>query len=274
MNAILLTHILALAFVFTTFHKVTHAANETALDTDTRTVLVELFTSQGCSSCPPADEILSQLANYDHPEIAVIPLSFHVDYWNRPWEDPFSHPDWTNRQKGYCSRLSPKWIYTPQMVFNGSRECIGNDPAKVRRAIKDAAKTRPAARLEIEVEEPVVSSGQKGLEIQVSTEVLREDVPPTLNVVAVLFENGIVTHIPSGENANRTLKNDFVVRRLINAGAIPTTTGERHENEFAFPLEDSWNLDNLGIAAYVQRPDTFQILGASSIHLRNPVSID
>src|SRR5690348_11228611 len=95
-------------------------------------VVVELFTSQGCSSCPPADRLLSKLG--EDPRFAgkVLPLSFHVDYWNSiGWQDPFSSARWSARQNDYARAFRSDRIYTPQTVVNGTSECVGNDERAV-----------------------------------------------------------------------------------------------------------------------------------------------
>ncbi|MEO1083852.1 MAG: DUF1223 domain-containing protein [Acidobacteriota bacterium] len=110
-------------------------------------VVVELFTSQGCSSCPPADRLFSRL------EGDVIPLAFHVDYWNHlGWRDPFSDPRWSERQRRYGGTFERGYVYTPQLVVNGRAEAIGSDRRKVRTMLDEAAAQGPRATLELAVE--------------------------------------------------------------------------------------------------------------------------
>src|SRR3954451_12913119 len=118
-----------------------------------RVAVVELFTSQGCSSCPPADRLLSQLSRDPRYQGKVIPLSFHVDYWNSlGWQDPYSSSRWSQRQQQYAARVfHTNRIYTPQAVVNGRSECVGNSDEQVLGRINDALNAEPAGRVSLEV---------------------------------------------------------------------------------------------------------------------------
>src|SRR5262245_59154605 len=107
-------------------------------------VVLELFTSQGCSSCPPADRVLSMLGSDPSLRARVVPLAFHVDYWNSiGWTDPFSSSAWSERQSAYAKQLALDSVYTPQIVVNGHDQLNGSDEDGIRRAI-DAAAAGPA----------------------------------------------------------------------------------------------------------------------------------
>ncbi|MEL7120299.1 MAG: DUF1223 domain-containing protein, partial [Bacteroidota bacterium] len=119
-------------------------------DQDSNPVLLELFTSQGCSSCPPADQVLAKL-NREAIEgkLEVVALSFHVDYWNRlGWKDPYSDAAYSERQRIYAGKLKDEYVYTPEIVINGSKGIVGSREYDVRRAIKDAAKKQKAVDFE------------------------------------------------------------------------------------------------------------------------------
>ena len=106
--------------------------------------VVELFTSQGCSSCPPADALLADLADRDD----VLALSFHVDYWDYiGWKDPFASPQYTQRQRVYSQVFGKRYVYTPQMVVNGSFEMTGSDRAGVLKRIRRRRRRRPGSAL-------------------------------------------------------------------------------------------------------------------------------
>jgi hypothetical protein len=163
-----------------------------------RPVVVELFTSQGCSSCPPADELLATLA--DRPE--VLALAFHVDYWNRlGWTDPFSSAWATARQSAYATLMGSSQVYTPQAVVDGGRDVVGSDRAAMESAIA-AARSDPSV--------PVA--------LTASDEALQVAVDPTAPTDAVLwlvgFDDRHETPVRRGENAGRTLVNRNVVRSL------------------------------------------------------------
>ena len=116
-------------------------------------VVLELFTSQGCSSCPPADRLLSKLGS--DPKLAgrVIPLAFHVDYWDYiGWHDPFDAPRWSQRQQAYARAFHSNRIYTPQLVVDGHSECVGSEESEVLRRVRDAlaAPLRSTTRVQVE----------------------------------------------------------------------------------------------------------------------------
>src|SRR6478609_6416522 len=118
------------------------------LDAGERPTVVELFTSEGCSSCPPADALLAELAG--RPE--VLALSFHVDYWDRlGWKDPFSSPDATQRQHRYADLLGLATVYTPQIVVDGRWQAVGSNRAEVRRAIDSAQRARDQVAISLDV---------------------------------------------------------------------------------------------------------------------------
>src|SRR6266567_3846938 len=118
-----------------------------------KTVLVELFTSEGCSTCPPADELLSHLRQEKSPDgLEVIPLALHVDYWNsQGWKDRFSSADYSQRQQKYAQKFGLKDLYTPQMVVDGSAQVTGNDTPSVRKSISQAALRPQSAEIKISV---------------------------------------------------------------------------------------------------------------------------
>lgn len=117
------------------FHK-TIALSQTDAAADGAPVVLELFTSEGCSSCPPADALLSKLGSSNK---SVIPLAYHVDYWNRlGWSDPFSSHEWSERQSAYARPLNLSGDYTPQMVIGGGWQCVGSDGRSIARAIAEA----------------------------------------------------------------------------------------------------------------------------------------
>lgn len=157
-------------------------------------VVVELYTSEGCSSCPPADTLLAELASEDD----VIALSFHVDYWDRlGWKDPTSSPDWTARQRRYASTLPSDSLYTPQAVVNGAAHAVGSRESQVRALIRRASGVRALG-----AEATWSAAGVR----------VRGDLP--LGTLAFLVEDARTSEVPRGENAGRTLKHVSVVRAM------------------------------------------------------------
>jgi len=128
------------------------------------TVVVELFTSQGCSSCPPADRLLSELGAESRDR--VVPLAFHVDFWNHAgWTDPFSKREWTDRQVGYSRALGVRNVYTPQAVVDGSAELVGSDANGMRAAIAAAA-AKPAAAIALRLQPAAAEPGRRPVAAQ------------------------------------------------------------------------------------------------------------
>ena len=203
-------------------------------------VVLELFTSQGCSSCPPADALLSELAR----DRSVIALAYHVDYWNHlGWRDPFSSAQWSRRQQQYAHLLKSQ-VYTPQLVVNGRAQLVGSSSLHVRSEIdrqRSARKSRGSVRIDR------ITRAGNSLTID-----LASTIDSKANVVDTLFENGIATEVKRGENANRRLVNDAIVRWQGNAATSTLT----------IPLDPTWK--HLGVAAFLQDPRSLEIYAATA----------
>jgi hypothetical protein len=176
-----------------------------------RPTVVELFTSEGCSSCPPADALLVELAG--RPDLLA--LSIHVDYWDRlGWKDPFSSPDATRRQHSYADLLGLATVYTPQIVVDGKWQAVGSDRSQVERALGAARRNRD--------EVPV------GLAIEHDRAKITLGPPGGDNVSAALlligFDRGHVTAVARGENSGRTLPHVDVVRSIEEVGQLDGRT--------------------------------------------------
>jgi hypothetical protein len=173
-------------------------------------VLVELFTSQGCSSCPPADRAVAALAARPLAERSMIPLVFHVDYWDRlGWRDPFSSADWTARQNRYAAALRADTIFTPQVVVAGTAGCSGNDGAGVQRLVDKASAEPVQASVTVEPAERTA----KAWPVTVRAQRERTAGAPAAEVFVALYENGLATEVRGGENNRKTLHDERVVRR-------------------------------------------------------------
>jgi hypothetical protein len=217
-------------------------------------VIVELFTSQGCSSCPPADRLLSKLGQ----DPRVIPLAFHVDYWNYiGWTDPFSSKAWSQRQQGYARAFHSNRIYTPQLVVSGRTEVVGSNESGVRRQIADALAAEPAGQVTL-----ATAPSPDGLKIQAGAKLVRAADGP-LDLWVAIYETGLSTKVGAGENASHTLANDFVVRRLEKALTLPGAAGSADTKEVVLGLDKRWNREHLGVAAFLQDPRTLVIQGAA-----------
>jgi hypothetical protein len=189
------------------------AAQTTA--TDRNPVLVELFTSEGCSSCPPADALLAKL-DRDQPIAGaeIIVLGEHVDYWdNLGWHDRFSSHEYTDRQTEYSTRLGAE-VYTPQMIVDGADQFVGNDSAHAYRAIQHAAQS---VKLKLTLSRPTLD-GHK-----VSASVSSPDpatAKPHADLYAALVDPTDSTEVRGGENGGRRLQHAGVVRTLQRIGSL------------------------------------------------------
>jgi hypothetical protein len=230
-------------------------------------VLVELFTSQGCSSCPPADRLLSTLRSDSKLGGRVIPLAFHVDYWNYiGWQDPFSSAQWTGRQQRYAKALgNGSRVYTPQLVVNGREDCVGSNAGDVRARVGAALAAAPAGRVAL-----AATPGTEGVKVRVEAAVAAAGLERDLDVLVAVYENGLVTAVGRGENSSRTLRNDYVVRRLQKAFALPPAVGSRQAGEVTLPLDRTWKRANLGVVAFLQDPATLAVHGAAVQPLASP----
>jgi len=230
---------------------------------DSRTAVVELFTSQGCSSCPPADRLLSRLARDPRYQGKVIPLSFHVDYWNSiGWTDPYSSPRWSERQQLYAARtFHTNRIYTPQVVVNGRAECVGSQEGAVADRIAGALEAEPAGRVSLAVDPPTPDGH---LRVKVGAKLAKAAGPGSLDLWVAIYESGLSTAVKAGENASRTLRNDRVVRRFEKAFTLPAAAGSEKSGEIVLGIDKRWKVESLGVAAFLQDPATLAIHGAAA----------
>ena len=219
-------------------------------------VVVELFTSQGCSSCPPADRVLSKLGEGEADR--VIPLAFHVDYWNHGgWSDPFSRHAWTERQMAYDRIFGQQEAYTPQAVVDGHAELVGSKEGALRAAIAQAEE-KPAAGI-------VLRLAPSGDRVAVTADV---DLPEALRgrrweLLLAVFETGLVTPVARGENGGRSLRNDFVVRSLRRIAKLKAGGPAHSQFEAEAVLDKDWKRSALGVAAFLQDPHSLEIRGAA-----------
>jgi hypothetical protein len=222
-------------------------------------VVLELFTSQGCSSCPPADHLLGRLGRDERLRARVVPLAFHVDYWNSPlFTDRLSSADWSARQEAYSRALDRDQIYTPQLVVNGRAELNGSDEAGILREV-DAASAGPAGRVTI----TVAPDGRDRLAVDVSAETPEAVDADRLDAIVVVYESGLRTEVRRGENAGRVLEEDFVVRRLSRAVSFEPEAGAKRQKRITIDLDRSWAVANVGVVAFLQDPKTMRIYGAA-----------
>jgi hypothetical protein len=182
------------------------------LPTSPQTVLVELFTSQGCSSCPPADLVLQRLVeDTQEGNLEVIALSYHVDYWNRlGWKDPYSQAIFSERQRQYAQVLPDQRVYTPQMVIQGQRAHVGSREQEVRASIKSILQQPQATTLSTSLK-----AATKGSQLrEITYEITGKTDGITLQMA--LVETSLANDVPRGENSGHRLAHTNVVRTFTS----------------------------------------------------------
>ena len=208
-------------------------------------VVVELFTSQGCSSCPPADELLGELAKKPN----IIALAFHVDYWDDTgWRDRYSMSEATVRQRRYVERLRLPSPFTPQMVIGGSRSFVGSDKQGIAAAIAQGAAGIP------------IEAAVRQEELTVTLPEDSGHADYDVNLVAYFPQT--TTQIGHGENSGRTLTQYNVVRQVRRLGSW-----SGRGSTFRLPL-NSFPADASRAAVLVQRPNQGAVVGAVAVNLR------
>lgn len=218
-------------------------------------VVVELFTSQGCSTCPPADRLLSAMGHDPQLGANLVPLAFHVDYWDHAgWRDPFSDAAWSQRQTAYVKTAGGTQVFTPQLVVDGAAQCVGSDIPCIHAAV-DAAAARPAGRVEVTL------GAARGDTLPVSMTAQLPDGPRSADVMVAVYESDLDTAVGSGENAKKTLHDDFVVRRLQRAFTLSGAAAR--QETLSVSLLPEWRRGHLGVAVFLQDPRSHQIFGGA-----------
>ena len=231
-----------------------------------RPVVVELFTSEGCSSCPPADQLLALLQREQPvPGAQIIALGEHVDYWDRlGWKDTYSSPQFSRRQQEFAQVLGSNSVYTPQMVVDGMTGFVGSDKKKALQAIAQAARSAKV-RVQVELSKPDESqTGAIRLLVRVGDLHVLETSHKTLQVLLAVTEENLYSNVSKGENAGRRINHAVVVRSLEVIGTIQEWQGEDFTTQPVLSLENSWKKDHLAVVVLVQDKDNRRILGAVS----------
>lgn len=211
--------------------------------------VIELFTSQGCSSCPPADRLLAK-TNKNNNGKNIFTLSFHVDYWNRlGWADPFSQNAFSRRQAQYVSSLRASGSYTPQMVVNGSTEFVGSNESSLNRAITRALNTKSEVSFT-----KLNTDSRDGAPLKVEYSLEGNYKGSTLNFALISLSE--TTVIKRGENGGVTLTNENVVRQFISTEA-------KSSGSVTFSASGKAAAGNLSVIAFVQTGNTGKVLGAA-----------
>lgn len=217
-------------------------------------VVVELFTSEGCSSCPPADNLIARLPR-TFSDIDVIPLSEHVDYWNHlGWKDRFSSPLFTERQQDYGRTFRVESVYTPQVVINGQTQCSGNDEACVAQAIRKAEAPKASAQLLL------ISPSLMRITVDRIPENVRN-----ADVFLAVTESGLESSPTKGENNGTRLRHVGVVRTLTSLAHIDTKRAANYIVDAKLNPNPEWRAENLQYVLFVQDRVSRRIIGATTL---------
>ena len=218
-----------------------------------KAVVVELFTSEGCSSCPPADEPLARLGREQSANGAqIIPLGFHVDYWDfQGWRDRFSSHAYTERQESYAARFRLEGPYTPQMVVDGQMEFVGNDSGRAQEAIAKAAAQPQQAGVRL-------SPAAGKLQVHVEG----TDGTASGDVFFVITEDDLSSNVAAGENNGHILHHAAVVRDFRRLGQLQAG---RFEQQIAISSGKDWKNKDLHLVVFVQSGPNGPIAGAASL---------
>jgi hypothetical protein len=210
-------------------------------------VLVELFSSEGCSSCPPADALLREL---DLTDPSALVLEFHVDYWNSlGWRDPFSAAAFSDRQASYARQLTgDDHIYTPQAIVDGRDAFVGSDSHRLRDALARARHQVPKSQLQITIAGETLDLNATGL-------------PAAGDLWVAVTESNLSTSVSRGENAGRMLHHAPVVRWFQPLGTVQMGSWSR---KAALHLDPSWRPAHLRVIAVVQDPRTAAVVALGS----------
>ena len=217
-----------------------------------RAVLLELYTSEGCDSCPPADRRLAQFKSQAEYAGRVVPLAFHVDYWDRlGWVDRFASPQYTQRQQTMAGLAKSRPVYTPQFLRNGRDWRSAGSP------LDGVVASASGASIVLELGVPTnrqlalngeISAGNAGTEVWLA-----------------LYENNLGSQVRAGENSGKTLRHDYVVRRLT--GPLTPDKAGRLSVRQQIALDAGWKRADLGVVVFVQDKASGEILQALQRHI-------
>jgi hypothetical protein len=245
-----------------------YGGNTTAADTSgpgAHPILVELFTSEGCSSCPPADTLLQKLdATQPVPDAQLIVLSEHVDYWDHDgWKDPNSSAALTERQRAYVRVLGLNSPYTPEIIVDGAAEMRVNDPQQVKKVFEDASAT---PKVPVRIGEVTVEPGNPGM-FRTHIEADGNSSKHNADVYIAIALDRVESQVLQGENSGRRLTHVAVVQQITKIGKLPK--GKSFDETVRLKLGPGTDPSNVRIVAFVQEPGPGRLIGSA---LRKPAA--
>lgn len=236
------------------------AAQCGAASGERRVPLLELYTSEGCDSCPPADRWLSALPTRGYGSDRVVALAFHVDYWNYlGWVDPFAQKRFTERQRHAAARNQSQVVYTPQFTLNGRDYRRGTLRDDFSERIAVFHRQKPKAALQL-----ALSTSAGGVSVGGTATIDDAGEWPLAHAWLALYENNLSTDVKAGENRGKRLAHDFVVRDI--AGPLPVDAQGKVSLAHRFAVDARWKLRDLSVAAFVQNVRTGDVLQALALN--------
>jgi hypothetical protein len=224
--------------------------------------VVELYTSEGCDSCPPADKWFSTLRALPAGAAPVIPLAFHVDYWDYiGWKDRFANARYAERQRSIVAVHGGRTVYTPQIMLDGRDSRSWTSASRFDASLRDVATRAPRASIALGANDNA-DSLNLSLDVAIANEADRRDA----QLYIAITENKLESRVTAGENRGVTLKHDHVVRELV--GPLPVTAAMMQQSvQRTVRLARDWKREDLNVAAFVQNSRDGTALQAVSVSL-------
>lgn len=242
----------------------TARAQTPATQSGRKPVIVELFTSEGCSTCPPADELLQKLeAQQPVAGVEIVPLEEHVDYWNHDgWNDPYSSPDWTERQTVYRTIFN-QTEYTPQMIVDGQSQFVGSNGREALVQIEKSAH-REQTDVSINSEKPNAHGSQQ-FTVAIG-KIAGNTAGDVVEIWLAVTEDGLQSSVNRGENAGHVLHHTATLRSLHKIGtADASAASASFKGDSRVKFDSHWKPENLHVVIFVQEKKSRKILGAGSV---------
>ena len=239
-------------------------AQPPTMGTTRKPVLVELFTSEGCSSCPPADALLQRLlAQQPVAGAEIIALEEHVDYWNHDgWVDPYASAQWTQRQSEYGIFFG-NGAYTPELVIDGTSQFVGSNQQE---ALAEIAKAAHRAKTEVSITaEKADANGSRHFTLTAEKIDTKSDVA---EVWLAVTEDGLHSSVARGENAGHVLNHVATLRSLQKIGVADANNPIAFTKDVLVKFDPRWNLENVRVSAFVQRRKSREVLAAASTKIK------
>lgn len=251
-----------LAWLLPLMYAIPVFADCTAASGPNRVALLELYTSEGCSSCPPADKWLSGIAAAGYGTDKVIPLAFHVDYWDYiGWKDKFANADYSARQREIAATNAAGFVYTPQVVFNGEDLRGWQQNSRFSQTVSHSLQQPARAKLNLDIS--TLDSG--AISVNTSAQTIKPQDRQYADVYIAVYENNLSSAVNAGENSGRRLHHDYVVRQWMGPYRLDAKSDSAWQRSFT--LNADWKKRDAGVAAFVQDRRTGDVLQALALKI-------